>query len=247
MPRLGSPVESPARGLLGPRQGGADHHCIGAAGDGLEHIAGAPNRAVGDHVHVPSPGLVKVVAPGSGDIGHRGGHRNGDTQHGPRRMRRAATEPDQHPGGSGAHQVQSGLVRGASSDDDGHIELVDEPLEIERLRVTGDVLGGDGRTPDDEQVDSGIHHDLGELLGALRRQSARHGHTRIAHLLQPRRDELLLDRLRIDLLQSSRGLRTPHLGHLVEQRLGGLVPRPQTFEVEYAESAELAKRDGGVG
>ena len=83
----------------------------------------------------------------------------------------------------------------------GHVELVDELLEVQRLGLARDVLGGDRGAPDDEHVDAGVDHALGELLGPLRRQRAGHGDPGVAHLLQPRGDQLGLDRLGVDLLQ----------------------------------------------
>ena len=67
--RLAAPVEAAARGVGGPGERRADHHRVGAAGDGLGDVAGAADRAVGDDVDVAAAGLVEVVAPGGGDVG----------------------------------------------------------------------------------------------------------------------------------------------------------------------------------
>src|SRR5690606_36774521 len=98
--------------------------------------------AVGDDVDVAPTGLVEVVTPGRGHVGDRGRHRCVDAQGGPGAVGGAAAEADQDPGGSGAHEVQGGGIGARSPDDHRDVELVDEPLEVERLVVAGDVLGG---------------------------------------------------------------------------------------------------------
>src|SRR5690606_28292600 len=102
-------------------------------------------------------------------------------------------EPDQHARRAGAHQVQRGRVGGAAADDDGDVEVVDELLEVERFGASGDVLGGHGGAADDEQVDAGVDDGLVELGGALRRQPGRDGDARVADLLDPAADQLLLE------------------------------------------------------
>ena len=128
------------------------------------------DASVGDDVDVPAARLVEVVTTGGGDIGHRRGHRRVDPE---RLAGRAAlpAEADEHPSSARAHQVQGRRVGGGAAHDDGHVELVDEPLEVERLRPTGDVLGGHRRTADDEEVDPRVDNGLPVLLGALRRQA----------------------------------------------------------------------------
>ena len=140
--RLGAPVEAAARAPRCARASGEP--TITASAPQAIALAMSPDRpiaAVGDDVDVAAAGLVEVVAAGRGDVGDRRGHRHGDAQHGARRVRRAAAEADQHAGRAGAHQVQRGLVGRAAADDDRHVELVDELLEVERLGPAGDVLG----------------------------------------------------------------------------------------------------------
>ena len=158
------------------------------------------DRAVGDHVHVAATGLVEVVAAGRGDIGDRRGHRHGDAQHRPGGVRGSAAEPDQDAGRAGTHQVQRRLVRGAAADDDRHVQLVDELLQVERLELGGDVLGGHRGAADDEEVDAGVHHRLRVRLGVLRRQRAGGRHSGFSDLRDPLADQLGLDRLGVDLL-----------------------------------------------
>ena len=79
------------------------------------------------------------------------------------------------------------------------------------LRFSGswpeeDVLGGDHSAADHEQVHARVHHGGVELLGALRGERAGHGDTGGANLVQTLRDELRLDRLGIDLLDTLGGL-----------------------------------------
>jgi hypothetical protein len=81
---------------------------------------------------------------------------------------RAAAESDEHTGGAGAHQMQRGGVRRAAADDDRDVELVDELLQVERLRAPGHVLGRHGRTADHEQVDAGVDDRFVILHGPLR-------------------------------------------------------------------------------
>ena len=91
-----------------------------------------------------------------------------DTQGLPGGVRGSAAEADQHPGRAGAHQVQRCGVGGGPADDHRHVQLVDEPLEVEWLCLSGDVFGGDGGTADHEQVHPGVHDRAPVLLGALR-------------------------------------------------------------------------------
>jgi hypothetical protein len=132
----------------------------------------------------------------------------------------AATEADEDARRSGAHEVQGGLVRRAAAHDHGHVELVDELLEVQRLAVAGHVLRRDRRAPDDEQVDARVDDRLGELAGALGRQRTGHRDACLAHLLQPRGDQVGLDRLGIDLLQAAGGVLSTQPRDVGEQRLG---------------------------
>ena len=199
----------------------ADHHRVGAAGDRLGDVAGLADRAVRDDVHVAAAGLVEVVAAGGGDVGDRGGHRDGDAEDGAGGVRGTAAEADQHAGRAGAHQVQRGLVGGAAADDDRDVELVDELLEVERLGLRGDVLGADRRAADHEHVDARVDDGLGELAGALRRQRAGDGDARVADLAEPLGDQLLLDRLGVHLLEPGGGLLAAQPGDLGQQRRSG--------------------------
>src|SRR5690606_28035589 len=103
-----------------------------------------------------------------------------------------------------------------------------------------------GRAADDEEVDTRLDDGLVELLRALRGERAGDRDTGCPDLGDARRDELWLDGLRVDLLHAARGLGGGKRADLLEQRLGVLVARPDTLEVEHPESAELADADGGL-
>ena len=105
--------------------------------------------------------------------------------------------------------------------DHGHVELVDELLEVERLLVLRHVLGAHRGAADHEQVDAGVDDGLVQLLGALRRQGARHRDAGRADLGEPLADQLGLDRLGVDVLHA-RGRRVVRqLCDLGEQRCSG--------------------------
>lgn len=154
-------------------------------------------------------------------------------------------KPTRTAGRAGAHQVQGRRVGGAAAHDHRDVQLVDELLQVQRLVRAGDVLRRHGRPADDEDVDARVHDGLGELGRALRGERGGGDHTGVAHLLDALPDQLLLDGSRVDLLEAAgRGL-VGQAGDLVEQRLRVLVPRPQAFEVQDAEAAQLADADRG--
>src|SRR5690606_38409172 len=123
-------------------------------------VAAPGHAAVGDDVHVPAAGLVQVVAARGRDVRDRGGHRDGDAEHLAGRVRGATAEADEDARGAGAHQVLRRLVRRAPTDDDGDVELVDELLEVQRLRTTRHVLGRDRGAADDEDVGARVDDRL---------------------------------------------------------------------------------------
>ncbi|MGX1505498.1 UNVERIFIED_CONTAM: hypothetical protein RKD43_004123 [Streptomyces graminofaciens] len=161
-------------------------------------------------------------------------------------MRGAAAEADEDARRAGTHKVQRGRVRGAAAHDDRHVEFVDELLEVQRLRGAGDVLGGDRRTADDEDVDARVDHGLRELRGALRGERGGGHDAGVAHLLDALADQLLPDGGGVDLLEAARGIGLVHLRDLVEQRLRVVVAGPQALEVQDAQAAHLADADGGL-
>ncbi|MDT5047295.1 MAG: hypothetical protein QOG75_3163, partial [Mycobacterium sp.] len=140
-------------GRLGER--GAQHHCVGAAGDGFGQLAGRVDVPVGEHMHVAAAGLVEVFAPCRGGVGDRSGHRHADPEYlvagghssgGP--------VADDDTGCSGAHQMQRRAVVEHPTGHHGHVKLGDEGLQVQRLAVPGDTFGGDDGALDDQQVDA---------------------------------------------------------------------------------------------
>ncbi len=246
MPGLGAPVVPLAGGLTGPGQRSADHHRVRAAGDRLGDVAGAAQCAVRDDVDVAAAGFVQVVAPGLGNVRQRGGHRHLDAQDVAGALGGAAAEADQDAGGARPHQVQGGLVGGAAAHDHRHVELVDELLQVQRLGLPRDVLGGHRGAADHEEVQPGLLDDGRELGAGLRRQRAGHRHTGVPQLTQPGGDQLGLDRGGVQLLHAPGG---GHLvvdaGQLLQQRGRVVVLRPQPFQVEHAQPAEPAEGDRG--
>src|SRR5215469_1779302 len=139
--------------------------------------------------------------------------------------------------------MQRSRVRRAATDDHGDVELVDELLEVQWFGRPRYVLSGHGRAPDHENVDAGIDDRLVVPDGALGRQPRRRGDTRCPDLFDSPADQVLLDRLGVDLLEpSSRGL-VVKLGDLGQQWLRILETRPQPFEVERGQPAKLSDSD----
>jgi hypothetical protein len=183
------------------------------------------------------------MPPSAITCGDRGGHRHRDAKDRTGGVPGPAAEPDQHAGRAGAHEVQGRGVRRAAADDDRHVELVDELLEVERLGSPGHVLGGHRGAADHEQVDARVDHRLVVLHRALRGKACGHGDPGVADLLDAAADQLFLDRLGVDLLQAAGRRFVVKRRELREQRLRIFVPRPQPLEVEYGEPAEPADRD----
>ncbi len=129
---------------------------------------------------------------------------------------------------------------GAAADDDRHIQLVDELLQVQRLGLTRHVLGRHRRAADHEDVDACVDDGLVVAHGPLGRQPRRGGHAGCPDLLDPPADQLFLDRLGVDLLQPPGRRLVVKLGRLGEQRLGVLEPGPQSLKVQRGKTAELA-------
>src|SRR5262249_56341633 len=97
-----------------------------------------------------APGARGEVVPRRGrEVRDRGGERYRDAEHGRGGVPAAAAETGQHPGRTGAHQVQRGGVGRAPADDHRHVQLVDELLEVQRLGPAGDMLRRHGGAPQD--------------------------------------------------------------------------------------------------
>ena len=85
------------------------------------------------------------------------------------------------------------------------------------------------------------------VLDALRRERRARSDAGVADLRDAAADQLVLDRLGVDLLHAARRLLGLERGDLLEVRLRVLVARPETFEVETREAAEPADLDRGAG
>src|SRR5690349_20689783 len=123
-----------------------------------------------------------------------------------RGARRAGADADKDARAARAHEVQAGRVARAAAEDDGHGDLAHELLEVEHVALARDVLGRDDRALDHEDVEPGVERDLVELLDALRGQGGGGQDAVLLDLADALPDQLLLDRLEVDLLHLARRL-----------------------------------------
>ena len=200
-----APVEAVAGRLVGARERGADHHRVGAAGERLRDVAAVAHPAVGDHAAVLA-GLEHVLRAGGRHVGDRGRLRDADAEHAAGGARGAGADAHEHGRRAGAHQVQRGRVAGAAAEHDRDRQLAHELLEVEHVARAGDVLGRDHGALDDQDVEPGFERELVPALHALRGQRRRRHHAVRLDLLDPLGDQLLLDRLQVDLLHLARSL-----------------------------------------
>src|SRR5947208_7273788 len=201
MERRHPPVVPAARRLVRAGECRAEHHRVGPAGDRLGDVATSPHAAVGDHVHVDA-GLVEVTDARAGGVRDRGRLRDADAEDAPGGALMPGPHADEDADRARPHEVQRGRVRRAAADDDRQIELADEFLEVQRLGGLGDVLGGHHRSLDDQDVELGVEDEFGVALDPLRRQRRAGGHAGRLDLLDAGADQLLFDRLGVDLLEA---------------------------------------------
>ena len=116
----------------------------------------------------------------------------------------------------------------------GHGELGDEPLQVERLGHRGDVLGGDDGSLDDQDVEARLERDVHVVGHALRRERPGGDHALILDLLDPVGDQLGLDRLAVDLLETARGLLRGHRRDALQLGVGLLVAGLDALQVEHS-------------
>src|SRR4051812_37520227 len=244
--RRHAPVEPAARRLVGARQRRADHHGVGAAGDGLGDVAAVAHAAVGDHADVLA-GLEHVLRAGGGHVGDRGGLRDADAQDAARGARRARTDADEHARRAGAHEVQAGVVAGTAADDHGHRQIGDELLEVQRLGGLRDMLGGDDRALDDQDVEAGVEDLLVVLHDALGRERGGGDDALVLDLPDALDHEVLVDGRAIDLLHLARGDVLGQGGDALQLGVGVLVAGEDALEVQDGEAAELADDARGAG
>ena len=181
------------------------------------------------------------------DVGDRRRLRDADAEHAARGAGRAGADADEHARRARAHQVQAGRVGGAAAEHDRDRQLADELLEVERVPLRGDVLGGDDRALDDQDVQPGVKTELVVALDALRSQR-RGGDDAVGlDLLDALGDQLFLDRLLVDLLHLARGLVLGKPGDALQDLVRVLVARPDALEVQDGEAAQLADDARAVG
>ena len=152
MPGFRPPMCSATRGIRCPRKNRADHRSIGATSERLHDISARPHRSVGDHVDVATTGLIEVVASRSSNFRDGGCHGHSHTNDVGGGVARSSTESDEDTRRTRAHQVQRRLPSTASTDDDRDVEIVNELLQIQFVPIRVHVLGGHGRSTDDDDV-----------------------------------------------------------------------------------------------
>ena len=241
-----APVGAVAGRLVGARERGADHHRVGPAGERLRDVAPVAHPAVGDHAAVLA-GLEHVLGAGGRHVGDRGRLRDADAEHPAGGAGGSGADAHEHRGGPGAHQVQRGRVARAAAEHDRHRQLAHELLEVEHVPGARDVLGRDHGALDDEDVEPRVERELVPALHALRGQRRRRHHAVRLDLLDPLGDQLLLDRLQVDLLHLPGRFLAVERRDPLELGVGVLVPRPDALQVQDREPAELADDAGGLG
>ncbi len=187
-----------------------------------------------------------MLAARGGGVGDRRRLGNADTEHTPRGAGVPGSDTDENPHCPRPHQMQGGGVRGAAPHEHGEVEPGDELLEVQRLRLRGDMLRRDHGPLDHEDVEPGIQHDGGEPFHPLRRERAARDDAARFDLLDPSAEQLLLHRLLVELLHPTGRLVVVELGDLLVDRHRILVPGPDALEVETGEPAELPDQDGGL-
>ena len=243
--RRHAPVEAAARRLVGARERRADHHGVGAAGDGLGDVAAVAHAAVGDHVHVVA-GLEHVLRARGLDVRDRRGLGHADAEHAavvhaapgptptstptaPVRIRWRPVEYEAQPPtttGTGTSRMNS--------------------LRLSGSEAVRDVLGRDDRALDDEDVEARLERGLVVGADPLRRERGGRDHALVLDLADPLRDQLLLDGLLVDALHLRRGVLLGELRDALELVVRVLVAGPDALEVEHGEAAEPADDAGGL-
>src|SRR5450759_659587 len=190
-------------------------------------------------MHVDA-GLVEMTDPGAGGVGDRGGLRDTDPEGPTAGAGMAGSDADEDTDRAGAHEVQRGRVGSAATNDDREVELADELLQVEGLArfVLRDMLGRHDGALDDKQVELGVEDVLGVLLHPLGGERRARGHTTFFDLADAGPDQVVSDRLGVDLLHAPGGLLGGKLGDLLEERFRVLVAGPETFEVEAGQTSE---------
>ena len=143
--------------------------------------------------------------------------------------------------------MEGGGVGGHPSDDDGHVELVDEAFEVEGLNGSRDVLGRHEGTANDHEVHARLEDSAPVPLGLGGTETPGDDDPGGADLGQPLSDELGPDRGPVDLLQDAGGLGRGGSADALEGIGGILVASPQPFQVQHADPTQASHHDRRLG
>src|SRR5215210_515540 len=218
------PRVAAARGLLGPGEGAAEHHGVGAAGNGLGDLTARAHPTVGDDVDV-LPGLQVVAHAGRGGVGDGGSLRHADPDHTARRADAPRPDADEDAYGPRAHEVKRRGVARAAAHDYGDVQRRHELHQVQGLDRSRDVLRGDHRPLDYQHVEAGLDGGPVIALDPLGRERGRRYDALVLYLLHATEDELFLDRLGVDVLHDPGRLVLGQAGYLFEDGTWVLVPR----------------------
>ena len=240
-----APVKAAPRRLVRARERRSEHDGVRAQRDRLRDVAAVAHTAVGDHLAVLAR-LQHVRRACVRDVRNRGRLRHADAEHAACRARRSGADAHEHAGRTRAHEVKPRVIGRTPAHDDGHVERRDELLQVQRLGHRRDVLAGDDRPLDHEHVESRLERDLVIAQHALRRQRRRDDDLLLLDLRDPLRDQLGLDRLRVDLLHLARRDLLRQRRDPLQLLIRVLVAREDALEVQHREAAEAADDAGGL-
>jgi hypothetical protein len=109
------------------------------------------------------------------------------------------------------------------------------------------VLSGYHGSLDHQDVELGLEHQARVRANPLRRERGRGHHPTLLDLADPLPDQLLLDRLLVELLHPPGGLVVWERGDLLEDRVGVVVAGLEPLEVQHGEPAEPTDLHGRLG
>src|SRR5882724_12198476 len=238
-------IAAPGR-LDRAREGRADHHGVGAGGEGLAHVAARRHAAVGDDGDVAARLLVVEVAR-RGRIGGGRDLRHAEAEHLAARAGCARAHADQQRIGAHFHQLQARLIGHDVADDQRNGQLLLEFSEIDRSVFSCDVARrGHGRLHD-EDVGAGLLRDLAEARGALRDRGDDGGAAALLDRADALVDQLFLDGLAVDRLDDLGRFFLAGRDDPVEHVVGIGVAREDAFEIQDGEAAVATHLDGQLG
>ena len=135
-------------------------------------------------------------------------------------------------------------IGGSPTNNDGDVEFINELFEVQWLTVLAHVLGTHRGPTDDKKVNARFDHGVRKLVGALRAQSTRDRNTSISDFGKSLGDQLWLDWLRINPLQSAGRLIIRQRRDFCVCLRGVVIPGPQTLEVQDTKSAQFTQCNG---